>query len=563
MSVPPRVALHVFSALAFGLALAALIISARSSSTALLTSTCARLYPVVSSAALVLLSGPLQLWYWWQWSERFMSRSRWLLWIGGGGGGLAIGWAYTLLYYTECAGESQHSAATVYALMIAVGVVWLVYALLWLAGSVLWFTLWRLGTHASKRSPPRPAAGHEQVRAPVRGLYFNKYFHSYENICYRFIRMLMKIRRVWVWVWVWVGVGVCALCLRQAGTGTLYIIQTSDNTPQRVDYVSSDLLRRRCGLPARAALALTHCPGRYKPRKVVRSVELDVARIRSGVGSVMPVVSGRGGGSSGRSASASISDKRVEQEEVVDAIVSLIEPSEVDAMHLSALFPTVTRLGMISVWFPLRDKWVPRSIRDFVQLQVQVVTLLRQVRQSDLLFPFLSCSSASLLPSRLLIFYFFVPLSSASPLPPLTSACMCMCRVQGKRVVVHCNGGKGRAATVAVCALITCGMTAAEAIAAVRSARTGTLRNPFQIMWVHHYAAQWMQFAPPEMLAPAAPSPAAASASPAQVPLLAVQVDEVKSPAPSASSTAAASATAPPASNSAQTASPAPLPATS
>jgi protein-tyrosine phosphatase len=61
----------------------------------------------------------------------------------------------------------------------------------------------------------------------------------------------------------------------------------------------------------------------------------------------------------------------------------------------------------------------------------------------------------------------------------------------GRRVVLHCNGGKGRSAlmTAAVVHCYSQGtdtpLTMAEAIARVRASSTGALRNPLQVTYLH------------------------------------------------------------------------------
>ena len=59
----------------------------------------------------------------------------------------------------------------------------------------------------------------------------------------------------------------------------------------------------------------------------------------------------------------------------------------------------------------------------------------------------------------------------------------------GWRVVVHCNGGKGRSALVAAAVLIALSdMSAKRAVACVRAARPGSLRNPLQLWFLWMFA---------------------------------------------------------------------------
>lgn len=54
----------------------------------------------------------------------------------------------------------------------------------------------------------------------------------------------------------------------------------------------------------------------------------------------------------------------------------------------------------------------------------------------------------------------------------------------GRRVVVHCRGGLGRAGTLAACCLVADGLPPAEAIAAVRRVRPGAVENEAQERFV-------------------------------------------------------------------------------
>ena len=60
------------------------------------------------------------------------------------------------------------------------------------------------------------------------------------------------------------------------------------------------------------------------------------------------------------------------------------------------------------------------------------------------------------------------------------------------RVVVHCNGGKGRSALVTAAVLIGLSdMSAGTAVACVRTARPGSLRNPLQLWFLRSFARRW------------------------------------------------------------------------
>ena len=59
------------------------------------------------------------------------------------------------------------------------------------------------------------------------------------------------------------------------------------------------------------------------------------------------------------------------------------------------------------------------------------------------------------------------------------------------RVVVHCNGGKGRSALVTAAVLIGLKVPYAKAVAGVRAARAGSLRNPLQLWFLWMFARRW------------------------------------------------------------------------
>ena len=56
------------------------------------------------------------------------------------------------------------------------------------------------------------------------------------------------------------------------------------------------------------------------------------------------------------------------------------------------------------------------------------------------------------------------------------------------RVVIHCNGGKGRSALVAAAVLIGLGVSQSAAVAGARAARAGSLRNPLQLWFLWSFA---------------------------------------------------------------------------
>ena len=69
----------------------------------------------------------------------------------------------------------------------------------------------------------------------------------------------------------------------------------------------------------------------------------------------------------------------------------------------------------------------------------------------------------------------------------------------GMRVVVHCNGGKGRSALVAAAVLISLKVPYAKAVAGVRTARSGSLRNPLQLWFLWSFARRWKSASKPRI----------------------------------------------------------------
>lgn len=62
---------------------------------------------------------------------------------------------------------------------------------------------------------------------------------------------------------------------------------------------------------------------------------------------------------------------------------------------------------------------------------------------------------------------------------------------KGKTVVVHCNGGKGRSATVIVATLIAMGRSITDSIKIIQQTRKGTIRNPLQQAYLRRFRKEW------------------------------------------------------------------------
>lgn len=92
--------------------------------------------------------------------------------------------------------------------------------------------------------------------------------------------------------------------------------------------------------------------------------------------------------------------------------------------------------------FPIKDKWIPESMADLIRLVDALVTRLKN----------------------------------------------------GKTLVIHCNGGKGRSGTVAVACMVAMGQRVDKSIDVVRKARSGTIRNPVQIVYVKRFKSAFKKF---------------------------------------------------------------------
>jgi ADP-ribosyl-[dinitrogen reductase] hydrolase len=118
-----------------------------------------------------------------------------------------------------------------------------------------------------------------------------------------------------------------------------------------------------------------------------------------------------------------------------EVIITLVREEELVNMNLNGrYFESITSTySMISRHFPIKDKWLPKSTDDLCEL---VHFILSQL-------------------------------------------------MDGKRVILHCNGGKGRAATVCCATMVAMGFDVGESIDIIRKARSGTLINPIQIMYLN------------------------------------------------------------------------------
>jgi protein-tyrosine phosphatase len=130
---------------------------------------------------------------------------------------------------------------------------------------------------------------------------------------------------------------------------------------------------------------------------------------------------------------------RIREHYKCDVLVTLVRFPELRAIHTPNLFDETEIRGMDSIHFPIKDKYIPSSMEQFMVL---IDTIIEKLKE-------------------------------------------------GKCVVVHCNGGKGRSGTVLVATLVAMGRKVQQAIEVVRKARSGTIQNPLQIAYVKNFKSAW------------------------------------------------------------------------
>jgi len=123
----------------------------------------------------------------------------------------------------------------------------------------------------------------------------------------------------------------------------------------------------------------------------------------------------------------------------VHCVVSLTRDLDLQRMGISDLSQQYRNHGLESLNLPLRDKWIPECRSDFTDMVDRV----------------------------------------------------CERVINGRNVLVHCNGGKGRTGLLVACVLLRLGQakTFKQALKKMRASRRGTLVNPLQQL----YALLWLQ----------------------------------------------------------------------
>ncbi len=118
-------------------------------------------------------------------------------------------------------------------------------------------------------------------------------------------------------------------------------------------------------------------------------------------------------------------------------LVTLQEDEEIGLLPGGDPREEAVRQGLQSLWLPIEDGSSPAALRDALPFVDRVVALLRQ----------------------------------------------------GQVVVVHCLGGLGRSGLLAACVLVRLGVTPAEAMVRVRTARPGAIQTAIQEWFIEQFAA--------------------------------------------------------------------------
>jgi protein-tyrosine phosphatase len=116
----------------------------------------------------------------------------------------------------------------------------------------------------------------------------------------------------------------------------------------------------------------------------------------------------------------------------VQLVVTLMTKTELQKMNLWNMSDRLAAVDVEWIHYPIADKWLPQSNDDFVTF----ITVLVDKIQAE------------------------------------------------KKIVVHCNGGKGRTGLTVVACLIKLGVTQIDAISKIRNVRSGMLQNPAQQMYL-------------------------------------------------------------------------------
>mmetsp|Transcript_20805 Transcript_20805/g.32953 ORF Transcript_20805/g.32953 Transcript_20805/m.32953 type:complete len:166 (-) Transcript_20805:14-511(-) len=129
----------------------------------------------------------------------------------------------------------------------------------------------------------------------------------------------------------------------------------------------------------------------------------------------------------------------------IKTVISLVESRELKVMECEGMEKALDEKGIKWIHYPLRDKWIPPNTQEFLTKAVKLI--INQL-------------------------------------------------LEGKRVLVHCNGGKGRTGLVIGAVLMsesirkrlgrTSRLGIGEVIRDMRRVRPGMLTNPLQQAYLMH-----------------------------------------------------------------------------
>ena len=122
-----------------------------------------------------------------------------------------------------------------------------------------------------------------------------------------------------------------------------------------------------------------------------------------------------------------------------DILITLVKNAELLSMGIMELFVRARQLGLETLHFPVPDKWIPDSMSEVMMLISKILVWVKE----------------------------------------------------GKKIVIHCNGGKGRTGMVAVATLVALGLSVDEGIRLIRTRRPGMIKNPAQIFYLKLFDKKW------------------------------------------------------------------------
>lgn len=119
----------------------------------------------------------------------------------------------------------------------------------------------------------------------------------------------------------------------------------------------------------------------------------------------------------------------------VEVIFTLVQTHELESMGIPHFFDQLRDSGLEVYHAPIRDKWIPKSM-DYLFETIEII--LSKIKE-------------------------------------------------GRTILVHCNGGKGRAGLVVASTLIALGLDVSTSVSSIRAVRSGSLYNPIQLLYLQSF----------------------------------------------------------------------------